>query len=74
MVNHTTGCSVVQGVSIFDKIFDIVTTMTMNCTAITKVVKNDQVQILYYETVPHTHYTRGNSLSFIYISFDMNAD
>lgn len=53
LYNHTTGCSAVQGLPVFNKMFDIIATMTMKCSILTKVVQNDQV-LNQWDTIINT--------------------
>lgn len=59
LYNHTTGCSAVQGLPVFNKMFDIIATMTMKCSVLTKVVQNDQVLYQWDPIINSVH-------SFIY--------
>lgn len=43
ITNNTSGCSAVQAVPVFDKVFNIIARMTTECSGLTKVLKDDQV-------------------------------
>lgn len=53
LYNHTTGCSAVQGLSVFNKMFDVIATLTMKCSVLTRVVQNDQV-LHQWDTIINT--------------------